>query len=98
MSFLGDYYSSKFQAAVALAFYKNTGNTKYKEEATNYLTQAIEHWRKYRDININRYKPQNFARLRTFDWNNQLKWVKKDVDIAKNIKTYQEETSNDIDR
>ncbi|ARV16526.1 hypothetical protein [Polaribacter sp. SA4-12] len=87
MSFLGDYYADKFSAAVELAFYKETGKGTHQQKAISYLKDALKDWEKYRDINVNRYLPQNFARLRTFDWNKQLEWVKKDIEIAKSIKT-----------
>ncbi len=89
MSYLGDYYANKFSAAVELEFFKNTGESEYKEKAISYLEKAVLDWTEYRDINAERYLPQNFARLRTFDFNKQLEWVKKDIEIAKAIKPYE---------
>ncbi len=85
MSYLGEYYAHKFAAAVELAFYKNNGIDTNKEKAIGFLEDAVTDWMRYRDINTDRYNPQNFARLQTFDWNKQLERVKKDVEIAKNI-------------
>jgi len=96
MSFLSDYYASKFQAAVALAFYKNNGDQDHKEKAISFLEDAVKNWKKYRDINVDRYNPQNFARLRTFDWNKQLEGVKKDIEIAQKMKTYAEEKEHTV--
>jgi len=90
MSYLGDYYASKFEAAVSLAFYKHSAEQSHKEKAIRALNNAVKHWTLYSDINVKRYQPQNFARLRTFNWNTQLEWVKKDVEIAKGIKPYNE--------
>ncbi len=94
MSFLGEYYAHKINAAVALEFYKNNGEASYKEKAVEHLKNAVTSWEKYTNINVPRYKRQNFARLRTFDWELQLEAVKKEVDFAKNIRTYQEENSS----
>jgi hypothetical protein len=90
MSFLGEYYANKFSAVVELEYFKNTGDASYKEKAILYLEKAVENWKVYAEINTKRYHPQNFARLRIFDWNKQLEWVKKDIEIAKSIKTYDE--------
>ncbi|NMH87919.1 carbohydrate-binding family 6 protein [Flavivirga algicola] len=95
MSFLGAYYAHKINGAVALEFYKNNGEASYKEKAIEHLKNAAASWEKYTNINVPRYERQNFARLRTFDWEKQLEIVKKEVDFARNIKTYEEEKNSD---
>lgn len=91
MSYLGQYYAYKIRGAVALEFYKKTGDDKHKKEAVRHLSSAINSWEQYSEINDVRYERQNLARLRTFDFKNQLHWVKKDIEIAANAKTYVEE-------
>lgn len=91
MSFLGNYYVNKFTAVVELEYYKNTGDDTFKNKAVSYLEKAVKDWEHYRDINVERYLPQNFARLRIFDWNKQLEGVINDIEIAKGTKTYAEE-------
>ncbi len=91
MSFLGEYYAHKINAAVALEFFKNNGEASHKEKAIDHLKNAVTSWEKYTNINVPRYERQNFARLRTFDWEKQLETIKKEVDFARNIKTYEEE-------
>ncbi|AUP80499.1 carbohydrate-binding family 6 protein [Flavivirga eckloniae] len=91
MGFLGEYYAHKISAAVELEFYKNNGGLPHKNNAIADLEKAVASWEKYTNINIQRYERQNFARLRTFDWELQLEAVKKEIDFAKNIKTYEEE-------
>ncbi len=95
MGFLGEYYAHKINAIVALEFYKNTGNTTQKAEAVAHLKHAVTSWEKYTNINVPRYKRQNFARLRTFDWKNQLEAVKKDIEFAQNMTTYEEDKRAD---
>jgi hypothetical protein len=91
MGFLGMYYANKFSAALALEFYKNNGDLAEKEKAVAYIEKSVSNWESYTDINIDRYESQNFARLRTFDWENQLEGVKAEVEIVRNAKTYEEE-------
>ena len=91
MGYLGEYYANKILAAVHLEYFKQTGDEKQKIKAVNRLRNAVTCWESYRDINVNRYKKQNLARLRTFDFNDQLKWVKKEVDMTKNAVSYSEE-------
>ena len=45
------------------------------------------------DINVDWYEIQNFARLRTFDWNLQLNHAKTDIEIAKEALTYEAEAA-----
>ncbi|QCX40310.1 hypothetical protein FF125_18345 [Aureibaculum algae] len=91
MAYLGQYYANKFNAALELEFYKNNGELQHKENAISYLEKSVDSWELYTFININRYDPQNFARLQTFDWEKQLVAVKNEVEFAKHIKTYKEE-------
>jgi len=91
MGFLGNYYANKISAAIELEYFKVTGESGYKEKAINYIQQSISEWEKYRAINVDRYTKQNFARMGTFDWNNQLKHVKNEIEVVKNAKTYKED-------
>ncbi|TRX45873.1 carbohydrate-binding family 6 protein [Fulvivirga sp. M361] len=93
MSFLGHYYANKIKAAVELEFFKVTGQPTRKNNAIQFLNEAVICWQDYTNINKDRYKRQNLARLRTFDFENQLKWVKKDIEIAKAARTYEQDST-----
>lgn len=91
MAFLGEYYAYKISAAVELEFFKVTGKLEHKLNSINFLEQGVLSWEKYTNINTGRYHRQNFARLRTFDWKNQLEKVKKEIQLVKKAKTYKED-------
>ncbi len=91
MGFLGQYYANKIKGAVELEYFKQNGEEDHKQSAVQYLEEAVQKWQAYRDINADRYHRQNLARVRTFDFDNQLEQVKKDVDLAKSALTYAEE-------
>ena len=88
MGVLGHYYSNKINGALALEFFKVTGEDSYKKEAITYLEKAVTHWELYASINIDRYKSQNMSRLRTFDFSNRNALAKRDIELAKTAKTY----------
>lgn len=92
MAALGQYYSYKIKAAVALEFYKNLGKKKYKSDAVSEIKKATKSWEIYSDINAPRYKKQNFARLRNFDFKEQLKEVILEEELMSKTKTYAQES------
>ncbi len=91
MGILGKYYADKIMGAVELEYFKQNGEDEHKQAAIKYLEDAVKKWEAYRDINVGRYHRQNLARVRTFDFDNQLEQVKKDVELARVALTYEEE-------
>lgn len=85
MSYMGQYYASKIQAATCLALFKESKKASYKNKAIKHLEIAANHWKLYQTISEKNYKPQRLARTRMLDWTEILEYVKHDVEIAKKI-------------
>jgi hypothetical protein len=68
MAFLGQFYAAKIRATVAFGFYKQTGETRYRQEAVDMLQSGLVPWTAYTALNETRYEPQIFARTHLFDW------------------------------
>ena len=84
MALLGKYYAYKINGAAQLALFRETGNTKYQEEAINQLSEALEQWKAYTatsmEQNIN---PLWMNRVGYVDWTKLTEWAADDIDIAK---------------
>ncbi|WP_347840732.1 hypothetical protein [uncultured Draconibacterium sp.] len=91
MAHLGRYYSNKIKGAIELEFFKQSGNEEHKQKAVEYLKQATNWWQEYRDVNIDRYEKQNFARLRTFDFDKNLELTRNDIELAVKALSYASE-------
>ena len=63
LSYLGQYYSDKLEAAVQLCLYRKTDNRKAKEEAVVLLRKAAVEWTKYSAKSKSLYRPQLLTRL-----------------------------------
>lgn len=85
MSYLGQYYASKIEAATELALFKKTKNVEHKNKAVALLEKCVLHWKEYARIQDKNYKPQMLARTGNFDVYEILKEVEKDVGIAKSF-------------
>ncbi|KZS40037.1 hypothetical protein AWE51_10380 [Aquimarina aggregata] len=85
MGYLGQYYAKKIEAAVALAFYTETKQISYKNNAITYLEEALEHWKAYTHISEKNYSPQMLARTNKLDWSQLIQHVKQDITIARNF-------------
>lgn len=83
MSYLGQYYASKIEAAVGLALYKVSGNNDEKEKAVASLNMGVVHWKAYKKVSEKNYRPQMLARVYWLDWSQVLKYVVEDVAIAR---------------
>jgi len=86
MAHLGNYYAAKIEGAVELALYKETGNSKSKENAVVQTEKALEYWKQYAAIQDKNYKPQMLARTGNFDVNEIMVEVEKDINKAKSAK------------
>ncbi len=83
MAHLGEYYGYKINAATDLEFFVKTKEEWRRKNAITYLSNARDAWANYAKINTPRYKSQALARVRKLDWDQQLKLVEKDIEIAK---------------
>ncbi len=63
LSYLGQYYADKLEAAVKLYLYTRTGNKTTKEEATALLQRAAAEWAVYSAKSKSLYRPQLLTRL-----------------------------------
>ena len=83
MALLGKYYAHKIDGSTNLAFFRETKDHKYQDEAVAQLTQALEFWKKYTasalEQNIN---PLWTNRVGYVDWVKITEWVEGDIKIA----------------
>jgi hypothetical protein len=87
MALLGKYYAFKIRGATELALYRETRDNKYREEAVNQLSQALDFWIKYTGNAMSRYKnPLWTNRVGYVDWLKLTDEVRKDIEIAKTAK------------
>ncbi len=86
MSHLGLYYANKIEGATNLAFFRETGEAKYRMKAVGNLEEALAAWSRYGDLAGAQYLPQRFARNRKMDWEEIEKDVERDIEIARNAK------------
>ena len=84
MGYLGYYYADKIEAAVSLAYYRQTADEKYKTMAVAQLESALRYWIHYAEISEQQYKPQMLARTNILDWQALINEAKEDINIAKN--------------
>ncbi len=88
MGYLGNYYAHKIEGALYLEFFKSTKDESYRTKALKAVKTSIDVWQKYAEINAPRYKSQNMARVRVFDFANRGKLVEKDLQLVKEAKPY----------
>ena len=86
MANLGWYYARKIEAATALAFYAETGQSSHRDKAVGLLETAVEYWDKYRIISEKNYRSQMLARTKTLDWSEIMAYVQNDVQLAKKFR------------
>ena len=79
IAILGKYYAYKIAGSAQLAFFRETKDTKYQDEAIAQLTLALQAWEKYTETalqqNIN---PLWTNRVGYVDWIKIAKWVADD--------------------
>ena len=83
MSFLGQYYADKIEAAVELALFRERKDSQHQNLAVALLERCVDHWKAYSSIIEKNYRPQMLARTKNFDVHEILKEVEKDVSTAK---------------
>ena len=83
MSFLGQYYADKIEAAVELALFRERKDSQHQNLAVALLERCVDHWKEYASIIDKNYRPQMLARTKNFDVHEILKEVEKDVSKAK---------------
>ena len=84
------YFADKLRAGVALQTFRETGNTKSKEEAVALLKKCVEHWKQLSAITSrNYYEVPYFKQSRNedrdadyFSWAKYLREVERDVKVA----------------
>jgi len=68
MALLGQFYAAKIRATIALGYFKQTGEQRYRQEAVDFLQAGLVPWTAYTALNETRYKSQIFSRTSLFDW------------------------------
>jgi hypothetical protein len=83
MALLGKYYAYKISGSVNVALFRETKNEKYRQEAVNQLTEALNTWKLYTrsamEQNIN---PVWTNRVGYVDWVKFTQYVEHDIEIA----------------
>jgi hypothetical protein len=83
MALLGKYYAFKISGSVNVALSRETKDEKYRKEAVNQLTEALNTWKLYTRIameqNIN---PIWTNRVGYVDWVKFTQYVEHDIEIA----------------
>jgi len=79
MALLGHFYAERIRAAVALEFYIQTKDIKYRDKAVERLESGLASWRKYTKLNQSRYKDQILARVGHLDWSRLLEDGEEEV-------------------
>jgi hypothetical protein len=83
MALLGKYYAYKIEGATSLALYRETKDVKFRDEAVEQLSLALEVWKKYTGSSSSVYKnPLWTNRVGYVDWEQITEWVKDDIAIA----------------
>ncbi len=83
MSFLGQYYADKIEAAVELTLFKENKDIQHQNRAVVLLEECVNHWKAYASLVDKNYRPQMLARTKNFDVHEILREVEKDVSKAK---------------
>lgn len=82
-AYLGLYYASKIQGAVALAMYRKSGNANQKISAVGHLEEALVHWQNYANALDEQYNKMVICFNGLFDWDAIAEDVRRDISIAK---------------
>jgi hypothetical protein len=85
---IGLYYSTKIQAAYALAEFDKTNDEKYRKNSIEWLKKAEEHWNKYAEIYSQKNLPALYNRVGYLDVNALKTEVKKDYEIVETWKPF----------
>ncbi|MFC2111710.1 carbohydrate-binding family 6 protein [Bacteroidota bacterium] len=88
MSFLGEYYANKIEAATELALFMESSNADHRNNALVLLENAVESWTKYTELSGKNYHPQRLARTGRLDWREILEYVQQDLETIKNTSQY----------
>lgn len=84
MALLGKYYALKIEGAANLAFFRETKEKRYQDEAISKLTEALDFWTKYTEAaSVQNINPFWISRMGYVNWENLNKWVADDIDITK---------------
>ena len=82
MAYLGLYYSEKILASVDMRMLNETSDESYRQSAIAHLTNALDYWRAYAEIQSIKYKPQRLCRQGYVDLNEITKSVENDISLA----------------
>jgi hypothetical protein len=82
--YLGKYYAIKFSASLELRRLKESGSESHRQNAVNYLQDAVGEWEKLTIVWAGHYIPYKMVRSKyIFGYGLYLEDVKKDIEIAK---------------
>ena len=82
MAWLGLYYSEKIMGAVDLRVFNETQESSWQESSIAHLEKAAEYFGKYAEIISSNYVPQQLSRVGSYNVNDILESVIKDVSTA----------------
>jgi hypothetical protein len=80
IAWLGKYYAHKIQAATALAFFRETLEPAYHEDAIKQLQQTAHYWRRYASLALSNYhNPLWTNRVGHVNWRKTYRYVIHDI-------------------
>ncbi len=82
MAYLGEYYAQKFEGAMNLRLYNDTGEKTYQEKAVAALQKGLEVWKQYASLYSSRFVVERLPRHGVIDPNSCTETVEKDISIV----------------
>jgi hypothetical protein len=82
MALLGKFYAQKIRASVSYAFYKQTNDQTYKNEAASHLKSGLEFIKAYSAHNKEKYKSQFLARTGLLDWDQLIEFAEDEIQMV----------------
>jgi hypothetical protein len=86
MAYMGLFYSERILGCVDLRVFNETKDEKYRTSAVEHLQASSDYFSTYANLNAQRYVPQQYSRIGSFDILEVAKGVAKDVEVARNWK------------
>ena len=91
-AYLGLYFADKVRAAVALEYFRQTGDQRRRNEAIEALRRCLEHWDGVIRYTIDRYRPvphvanEHYGdEFKTFSWEQMRPQVMRDIQLATDL-------------